>query len=83
MSYDPNENRRPGELFQCYRKGWIAAARGGAMDPKLAKHEDTGLAAEYERGFTDGYNDQRSVMAKAAQRLGYVPRVIRTVEAHS
>lgn len=82
MSYDPYEDRRPAELFQCYRKGWIAAARGGAMDPKFSKHEDTEFAAEYERGFTDGYKDQRTVMAKAAERLGYTPRIIRTVEAH-
>jgi len=83
MSYDPNEDHRPGELFQCYRKGWIAAARGGAMDPKFTKHEDVDFAAEYERGFTDGYTTNREAMAKAAVRLGYKSRIIRTVGAAS
>ena len=82
MSYDPNEDRRPGELFQCYRSGWMAAARGGAMDPKFTKHADADFAAEYERGFTDGYTANRETMVKAAERLGYTPRIIRTVEAH-
>jgi hypothetical protein len=83
MSYDPNENRRPGELFQCYMRGWKHGAAHSAIDDKFTKHKDNGFVAEYEAGYTAGYLDRQKVQTEAAERLGYKPRVIRTVEARS
>jgi hypothetical protein len=83
MSYDPNEDRRPYELFTCYMRGWRHGAAASGMDAKFTKHKDGDLVAEYDAGYTAGYLDRQKVQTEAAERLGYTPRVIRTVEAHS
>lgn len=77
MVYDPNENRRPGELFQCYMRGWKHGVVGTARDPKFTAHEDPEIAAEYEAGYLAGYQLRKKTQTETAERLGYKPSILR------
>ena len=81
MVYDPDEDRRPGELFQCYMRGWRHGAVGTAMDPTFTDHADMGFVAEYTAGYLSGYEIRKMTQAGAAQRLGYTPSVLRIQDA--
>lgn len=80
MVYDPNEDRRPAELFQCYMRGWRHGAAGTAMDPKFTEHPDEGFVAEYNAGYLAGYELRKQAQAETAERLGYKPSVLRVQE---
>jgi hypothetical protein len=77
MVYDPNENRRPAELFQCYMRGWRHGSGGGAMDPKFTEHGDEDFVAEYSAGYLAGYELRKKTQTETAERLGYKPSILR------
>jgi hypothetical protein len=75
--YDPNEDPKPGSLFHSYRKGWIAGAQFGPLDPKFTEHDDASIKTEYSRGWTDDRLAHREALQAAIDRLGYKPSVLR------
>ena len=81
MVYDPSEDRRPAELFQCYMRGWRHGAVATAMDPKLTGHVDEGFVVEYQAGYLAGYELRKKAQAETAERLGYAPSILRTQNA--
>ena len=81
MVYDPNEDRRPAELFQCHMRGWQHGAVGTAMDPKFTEHEDSQFSAEYNSGYRVGYELRKKTQTETAKRLGYTPSVLRIQDA--
>lgn len=77
MSYDPNEDRRPAELFHSYMRGWKHGASVTAQAREFSEHEDQGIREEYLRGYSDGYRDRKETQEVNAARLGYTPKIVR------
>jgi len=77
MVYDPNENRRPSELFHCYMRGWEHGSRCMGMDPKFTEHADEEFVNEYNAGYEAGYLLRKKTQTETAARLGYKPSVLR------
>jgi hypothetical protein len=77
MSYDPNEDRRPSELFHSYMRGWKHGTAFTGQAREFSENEDEGIREEYLRGYGDGYQDRKDRQKANAERLGYTPKVVR------
>lgn len=70
---------RAGNLYHSYRCGYKDSARGKSYDKVFETHPNAEMRAEYSQGYRDAQTDRRASLARAEERSGYVPTILRAM----
>jgi hypothetical protein len=75
-----NTNKKqPVDNYIQYMFGWHHGAGRKGMVPERAEHKDKEFAALYVEGYEDGQQAGRDAAAKATERFGYTPSIVRAI----